>query len=151
MQARMKHPVLVLPGALEAMQAVNKAASPETLPEVTRKLVHLRVSQINGCSHCVDMHARELKRDKQSDERIFAIAAWRDTPYYTEPERAALALAEAVTRLADRTDAVPDELWTEARRHYDEPTLAALIMQIGLINTWNRLSVTVRFFGGSRS
>lgn len=151
MQVRMKHPALMLPAALEALQALNKAAVPEGLPDVTRKLVHLRASQINGCSHCVDMHARELKQAKQSDERIFALSAWRETPYYSEPERAALALTEAVTRLADRTDPVSDEVWNEARRHYDEPTLAALIIQISLINTWNRLGVTVRHFGGARS
>ena len=96
------------------------------MPDVTHKLVHLRASQINGCSVCVDMHARELKEAGETDERIFAVAAWRETPYFTEAERAALALTEAVTRLADRADPVPDTIWDEAARHYDETALAAL-------------------------
>ena len=93
---------------------------------MTRDLVHLRASQINGCSVCVDMHARELKKAGETDERLFAVAAWRDTPYFTDAERAALALTEAVTRLSDRPDPVPDEIWDEAARHYDETALAAL-------------------------
>ena len=78
------------------------------MPTRTRKLVHLRASQINGCSVCVDMHARELKKAGETDERIFAVAAWREAPYFTDAERAALALTEAVTRLSDRADPVPD-------------------------------------------
>ena len=142
MQARMKHPVMVLPDALQAMFALDKATE-GALPYVTRKLVHLRASQINGCSACVDMHSRELKKKGESDERVFAVAAWRETPYFTEPERAALALTEAVTRLADRTDAVPDLLWQEVSRHYDEKALSALLLSIGAINVWNRLNASV--------
>lgn len=148
MQSRMKNPVAVLPDALKALIALDKAASTEGLPYVTRKLIHLRVSQINGCSVCTDMHARELKKAGQSDERVFALAAWRDTPYFTEPERAALALAEATTRLSDRTDPVPDEVWNEAARHYDERALAALLVQIGLINTFNRLNAATKQVAG---
>jgi len=129
MQARMKHPVQLLPEALKALQALDGTA--EQLPYVTRKLVDLRASQINGCSVCVDMHAHELKRAGESDQRIFAVAAWRDAPWFTEAERAALALAEAVTRIADRADPVPDEVWNEAARHYDAPALAALLARSG--------------------
>ena len=114
------------------------------------KLVQLRVSQINGCSVCTDMHARELKKAGQTNERLFALAAWRDTPYFTEPERAAL--AEATTRLSDRIDPVPDEVWNEAARHYAERALAALVVQIGLIDTFNRLNAatsTCRKSGGN--
>ena len=118
------------------------------VPHVTRKLVHLRASQINGCSVCVDMHARELKKAGETDERIFAVAAWRETPYFTDAERAALALTEAVTRLSDRPDPVPDEVWDEAARHYDEPALAALIIPIALINVWNRLNAATRQVAG---
>lgn len=143
MQSRMKNPALVLPEAMQAMFALNKATSPESLPEVTRKLVHLRASQINGCSPCVDMHARELKKAGQSDERIWAVAAWRHTTYFTEAERAALALTEALTRLADREDPVPDPIFAEAARHYDEQALSALIFQIALINSWNRLNAAI--------
>ena len=149
MQARMKHPALVLPDAMQALLAVDKATVQDGLPDVTRKLVHLRASQINGCSVCVDMHARELKEAGESDERIFAVAAWRETPFYTDAERAALALTEAVTRLSDRADPVSDEVWQDARRHYDDPALAALIVSIGLINVWNRLNATVKQVAGA--
>ena len=146
MQARMKNPVLLLPETLTALMALNKAA--ENLADTTKKLVHLRASQINGCSVCVDMHARELRKSNESDERLFAVAAWRDAPYFTDAERAALALTEAVTRLSDRPDPVPDEVWNEVARHYDEPALAALIVQIALINVFNRVNVTTRQVAG---
>ena len=148
MQARMNNPALLLPDAMNALFALDKATERDTLPFVTRKLVHLRASQINGCSACVVMHSHELKKAGQSDDRIFAVAAWREAPYFTEPVRAALALTEAVTRLSDRTDAVPDELWAEVSRHYDEPTLAALIVSIGIINVWNRFNASVKQVAG---
>ena len=115
---------------------------------MTLELVHLRASQINGCSVCVDMHARELKKAGETDERLFAVAAWRDAPYFTDAERAALALTEAVTRLSDRPDPVPDEIWDEAARHYDEPALAALVTPDRQINVWNRLNVATRQVAG---
>jgi AhpD family alkylhydroperoxidase len=112
--------------------------------------VHLRASQINGCGVCVDMHWREARKAGETDERMFAVAAWRETPYFTDAERAALALTEAVTRLADRPDAVSDEVWNEAARHYDERGLATLLAAIVTINAWNRLNVATRqiAFGG---
>src|SRR4051794_40170612 len=100
MKSRMKNPVMILPEAMHGLLALDKMTQRNDLPEVTRKLVHLRASQINGCSVCVDMHSHELKKMGQSDQRIFAVAAWRDTPWFTDAERAALALTEAVTRLA---------------------------------------------------
>ncbi|MET0794150.1 MAG: carboxymuconolactone decarboxylase family protein [Polyangiaceae bacterium] len=148
MQARMKNPALILPAAMQALFALDKATESEALPFVTRKLVHLRASQINGCSACVTAHSHELKKAGQSDDRIFAVAAWREAPYFSESERAALALTEAVTRLSDRPDAVPDALWTEVTRHYDEPTLAALLVTIGLINVWNRFNASVKQVAG---
>jgi len=148
MQARMKNPVMIIPGAMEALQAVSKAAEKSGLPQKLREMVHLRVSQINGCSVCVDMHWRGLKRTGESDERTFAVAAWRDAPYFTDAERAALALAEAVTRLSDRPDPVPDEIWNEASAHFDEQALAGLILDIAMINVWNRLNVTTRQVAG---
>ena len=147
MESRMKNPVQLLPDALKALYALDGSA--ELLPYVTRKLVHLRASQINGCSVCVDMHAGELKKAGESDRRIFAVAAWRDAPWFTDAERAALALTEAVTRIADRADPVPDDVWNEAARHYDAPGLAALLVQIGLINIWNRFNVSVRQVAGA--
>ncbi|MGR4871751.1 carboxymuconolactone decarboxylase family protein [Variovorax sp. LARHSF232] len=147
----MKNPALVLPAVMQAMMALNKATeSIEGLPYVTTKLVHLRASQINGCSVCVDMHARELRKAGEKDERLFAVAAWRDAPWFTDAERAALALTEAVTRLSDRPDPVPDDIYDEAARHFDERALAALIACIGAINVWNRFNVTVRQVAGAR-
>jgi AhpD family alkylhydroperoxidase len=146
MQARMRHPVELLPDALKTLHALHGTA--QGLPYVTQKLVQLRASQINGCSVCVDIHARELRKAGEKDERIFAVSAWRDTPWFSEPERAALALTEAVTRLADREDPVPDEVWNEAAKHHDPPALAALLMQIALINVWNRLNVPIRQVAG---
>jgi len=144
MQARMTHPAMVLPDAYQALMALGKSTQREDLPFVTQKLAHLRASQINGCGFCVDMHSKELKKAGQSDERIFAVSAWRETPFFTDAERAALALTESVTRLSDRADAVPDDIYDEAARHFGEKALAALIVSISLINVWNRLNVTVR-------
>ena len=149
MQSRMKNPVLAIPGALPALMALNKSTANDDVPEVTRQLVHLRASQINGCSVCVEMHALELKKAGQSDKRIFAVGAWRETPYFTDAERAALALTEAATRLSEPSEPVPDEVWNEAARHYDEAALAALVIQIGLINFWNRINAATRQIAGS--
>lgn len=148
MQARMNNPALMLPEAMKALYALDKASSSDDVPYMLRKLVHLRASQINGCSVCVDMHAHELKKAGESDQRLFAVSAWRETPWFTPTERAALALAEAVTRIADRSDAVSDEVWNEAARHFDEKALAALIIQIGAINLWNRLNAATRQIAG---
>ena len=143
MQARMKSPIFVLPGAMKATQALGAAAM-EGVPARTLELVHLRASQINGCALCVDMHARDLKKGGESDERLWTAAAWREAPYFSDAERAALALTEAATRLSDRADPVPDDIWEEATRHYDEKALAVLVMHIAMINFWNRLNVTTR-------
>ncbi|WP_407167090.1 carboxymuconolactone decarboxylase family protein [Bradyrhizobium sp. ORS 111] len=143
MQARMNHPVMVIPEAMKAIQVLNESTK-QGLPERLLELVHLRASQINGCSVCVDMHPKLAKRAGETDERLFAVAAWRDTPYFTEAERAALALTEALTRLSDREDPVPDAIWNEADKHFDERELAALVLAIAEINVWNRLNVAVR-------
>ena len=149
MQARMTHPVKVLPDAMKAMLALSKAAQSGAVPETTHKLIHLRVSQINGCSLCVDMHARELKDAGEKDERIWGVGAWRESPYFSDAERAALALAECVTRLADRPDAVPDAVWDDAADHYDEKELSSLLVSIAAINVWNRLNAATRQPAGS--
>jgi AhpD family alkylhydroperoxidase len=149
MQARMAHPVMVLPDAMKALLALSKAAQSATVPETTHKLIHLRVSQINGCSLCVDMHARELKQAGEKDERIWGVGAWRESPYFSDAERAALALAECVTRLADRSDAVPDAVWDDAAAHYDEKELSSLLVSIAAINIWNRLNAATRQPAGS--
>lgn len=148
MQARIKSPVMIIPEAMQALQALGKAAEKAGVPAKTFGLTELRASQINGCSVCVDMHARFLKKEGETEERLYAVAAWRDAPYFTDAERAALALTEAVTRLSDRPDPVPDEIWSEAARHYDEQQLAALLVRIALINVWNRLNVATRQVAG---
>lgn len=148
MQTRIDNPALTVPGALNALQAVAKAILQSPLPDTTLYLVELRASQINGCGVCVDIHSRELKAAGEADARIHAVAAWRDASYFSEAERAALALTEAVTRLADRTDPVPDDVWEEATRNYDETQLAALVLAIASINTWNRLNVATRQISG---
>jgi AhpD family alkylhydroperoxidase len=145
----MKNPALTVPGAFEALIALSSAASKSGVPHTTLEMVHLRASQINGCSVCVEMHARDLKKAGESDERIWAVAAWREAPYYTDAERAALALTEAVTRLSDRADPVPDDIWNEAVRHYDEAELGSLLMHIAAINVWNRLNAATRQVAGS--
>ena len=147
MQTRMKNPVMLLPGAIEALLALAKSAEKGGVPKRTLDLVHLRVSQINGCSVCVDMGHR-FKQPDETMERLFAVAAWEDAPYFTDAERAALALSEAVTRISDRSDAVPDEIWQEAARHYDQPALASLILWIAMTNVWNRVNVTTRQVAG---
>jgi AhpD family alkylhydroperoxidase len=145
----MSNPAMIVPDAMQALHALGASAEKGGVPSRTIGLVQLRASQINGCSICVDMHPRILKKAGETDERLFALAAWRDTPYFTDAERAALALTEAVTRLSDREDPVPDEIWLEAARHYDEPALAALVIAIATINVWNRLNVATRQVVGS--
>ena len=143
LKARMNNPVMILPDAMQALQALKEAEEKGGLPATTSGLVELRASQINGCSVCVDMHARLLKKAGETDERLFAVAAWRHTPYFTDAERAALGLTEALTRISDREDPVPDEIWEQAARHYSEKALAALIISIANINVWNRINVAV--------
>src|SRR5678816_2538839 len=149
MQARIKNPAFILPEATQAMMALKTATEEGGVPHTTLELVHMRVSQINGCGFCVDFGARTARKAGESDERLFATAAWRDTPYFTDAERAALALAEAVTRLSDREDPVPDAIWNEAARHYDERRLATLVLWISLTNVWNRINVATRQVAGS--
>jgi AhpD family alkylhydroperoxidase len=148
MQARMKNPAMIIPETMQALQAIATAAENAGVPAKTFGLIELRASQINGCSVCVDMHARFLKKSGETDERLYAVSAWRDAPYFTDAERAALALTEAVTRLSDRPDPVPDGVWSEVARHYNEQQLAALLIRIALINVWNRLNVPTRQVAG---
>src|SRR5437660_11789794 len=151
MQARMSNPATILPDATKGIQALLQATREGGVPSATLELVHLRTSQINGCSFCVDSGARSAKKAGETDERLFAVAAWRDAPYFTEAGRDALALTEAVTRLADRADPVPDSIWDEATRHYDEQGLAALILMIATTNLFNRLNATTRQVAGSQN
>lgn len=148
MQARMGNPALIVPGAFHGLKAVSDAARKTGVPQTTLELVNLRASQINGCSVCLHMHARDLRKAGESDERIDTVAGWRDAPFFSEAERVALALTEALTRLSDRPDPVPDELYEEAREHYDEQQLAGLILSIAMINVWNRTNISTRQVAG---
>src|SRR5215469_1015443 len=139
MQARMKNPAMVL-GAFEPVQALYQA---------TLELVHLRVSQINGCSACVDSGTRSARKAGETEERLATVVAWRETPYFSDAERAALALAEAATRLADRPDPVPDEIWDAAADHYDEKGLAAILLMTAVTNLFNRLNAPTRQVAGA--
>jgi AhpD family alkylhydroperoxidase len=135
------------PEAYRHMLELERFLTNSTLPATVRELVKLRVSQINGCAFCVDMHAHDLRSMGESDERLFSLVAWRDAPFFTEQERAALALAEEATRL--EREGVSDAVWTEAEARFDEETLAALMVAIATINAWNRYGVTLRMTPGS--
>ncbi|MBB3137439.1 AhpD family alkylhydroperoxidase [Rhizobium pisi] len=149
MQERMGNPALVLPAAMQALNALSQVPAETGLSPKLLELVNLRASQINGCSVCIDGHPRIAKKLGETDERLFAVSAWRDTPYFSDAERAALALTEAVTRVSDRADPVPDEIWDEATRHYDGKSLAALVIAIANINVWNRLNIATRQIAGA--
>ena len=148
MQARMTNPAMVL-GAIEPVQALYKAVYNGGVDQATLELVHLRVSQINGCSACVDAGVKGARKAGETDERLATVAAWREAPYFTDGERAALALAETATRLADRPDPVPDEIWDAAAAHFDEKQLAGIVLMIGVTNLYNRLNATTRQVAGA--
>ena len=148
MQPRIENPVMQSPRAMKGLLMLAEAAKQAGVPETTLLLVDLRASQINGCSVCCDMHARELRLAGEPDERIFMVSAWREAPYFTDAERAVLALTEAATRLADRSDPVGDEVWDEAARHFDEQQLGAIVLKIAGINAWNRINAATRQISG---
>jgi AhpD family alkylhydroperoxidase len=132
------------PAAYEAMVGLERYLARSALPKSLLELVKLRASQINGCAFCVDMHSADAKARGESDERLHAVAVWQDAPFFTERERAALALTEAATRLSEGGDRVPDEVWQRAAKHFDEHELAQLVMAIATINAWNRIGVATR-------
>ncbi|GAA3109484.1 carboxymuconolactone decarboxylase family protein [Pseudonocardia yunnanensis] len=135
------------PEAYKAMFALEKYLAASPLPKITLDLVKLRVSQMNGCAYCVDMHSHDLKSLGEADERLFSVVTWREAPFFTPAERAALALAEEATELGKH--GVSDEVWAEASAHYDPETLAALVTAIATINAWNRFGVTLQLVPGS--
>jgi AhpD family alkylhydroperoxidase len=149
MTPRMTSPVMVVPDALQGLLDVSNALAKVGLPKQTLDLVALRASQINGCAVCMHMHSRDLKKAGQSDDRLSTLAAWRDAPYFDDAERAVLALTEAVTRLSDRADPVPDEVWQEVAAHYDEKQLGAVVLAIGLVNLWNRVNHSTKQVPGA--
>lgn len=147
MQARMKNPAMILTDAMAPLQALGKLLATCPVPATTMGLIHLRTSQINGCAVCID---GQITKTNETPQRLAAVAVWRDAPFFTEDERAALALAEAITRLADCADRVPDAVWSEAARLYDETQLAWLVLGISTMNLYNRLNVSTRQVAGTQ-
>jgi AhpD family alkylhydroperoxidase len=141
---RMPNPAMVIPGAMEALMDLNKAIASAGLDGKLLALSHLRASQINGCAPCVAGGVHQASQHGVTADQVHAVAAWRETPWFSDEERAALALTEAVTRLADHTDPVPDQVWDVAAKHFDQKELAALLLNIAITNTFNRLNAPTR-------
>ena len=146
---RMKNPASLVPGAVKVLAGLGQMVHGQGVPAATLELVHLRASQINGCGWCIDYGMRQARKAGESEDRLASVAAWRESPYLTEAECAALALAEAITRLADSSDPVPDDVWAAAAEHFDEQALGALVLHVGVTNLYNRLNVTVRQVPGT--
>jgi AhpD family alkylhydroperoxidase len=147
---RMPNPAVLLPEAMAALVAVNRAVAGAGVDGKLLALSHLRASQINGCGPGVAGGAHQARRHGATADQVYAVAAWRETPWFSDEERAALALTEAVTRLADQPDPVPDQLWDVAAKHFDQKELAALLLNIAITNAVNRLSAPTRQQAGKR-
>ena len=132
------------PDVTTAVQHIYKAVHASGLPREIVDLVHLRASQINGCSACVNAGVRSAGQGGVSTEKLLTVAAWYDNPLFDDAERAALAVTEAATRLADRPGSVTDDIWAEAARHYDDKQLGALVLMVALSNFFNRINTTLR-------
>ena len=144
MEPRMTNPAGLIPEAGKALYALGNAIRDKGVPSETLDLVHLRTSQLNGCGPCLESAFGAARKNGESDQRLATLPAWREVSYFTDAERAALGLAEAITRLSDRPDPVPDEVWDAAARHYDEQQLAVLVLWVATTNTYNRLNVSTR-------
>lgn len=149
MTARMSNPAVVLPDAMGGVQQLYKAIYAGGVSPKTLELVHLRASQINGCSACVAAGVTSAAKAGVSNEQLLSLGAWYESPNFDDAERAALKLTEAATRLADRPGSVTDEIWEEAAAFYDERQLAALILHISLTNFFNRVNSTVKEVPGT--
>ena len=134
------------PGAYQALLGVEKYVRGCGLEHSLLELVKMRVSQINGCAYCLDMHSKDARAAGETEQRLYVLPAWRETTFYTERERAALAWAEALTQLAGHE--VPDELYEQVRRQFDEKSIVDLSLAIIGINSWNRLAVPFRSEAG---
>jgi AhpD family alkylhydroperoxidase len=135
-------------GVVKHFIAANKAVQDFGLPAATLELVKIRASQINGCGLCLDMHTKDAAAAGEDPVRLAMVAAWREATVFTEPERAALELAEQGTRIADASGGVPDDVWQNAAKYYDEDQLAALVSQIAVINAFNRMNVMLQMPAG---
>jgi AhpD family alkylhydroperoxidase len=150
MQPRIKSSAMAQPDVTTAVQHLFKAMYKGDVPHETLELVHLRASQINGCSACVDAGVETSGKAGVSDERLHMLVAWREAPYFTDAERAALELTEAATRMADAADPVPDHIWDEAADHFDENQLSSIVLMIATTNFFNRINRTLRVPAGTR-
>lgn len=135
------------PAAFKALLHTEQQVHASSLEASLIELVKTRASQINGCAYCLDMHTKDARAAGESEQRLYALAAWRETPFFSDRERAALAFTEAVTRVAE--SGVPDEVYEEARRHFAEKELVDLALAIVAINGWNRLAIAFRTVPGS--
>jgi AhpD family alkylhydroperoxidase len=142
MQARMKN--RTNPDVITAIGLLNKSIHAGGVDPLLLELVHLRASQINGCSPCVYGGVESARKQGETEERLHNVVTWRETPFFTEPERAALALTEAATRIQDGAPGVTDEIWEAAAAHFDEKQLSAIILEIALTNFFNRINRTIR-------
>lgn len=149
MTARMKNPATFLPQATDALVALGKIGTEYGLPEATLELTHLRVSQINGCAWCLEFGRQNARKSGLTDSQLIQLAGWADATIFSDAERAALALAEHMTRMADRSDPVPDEIWSQAAQHYGEKELAGLVIWIATTNLYNRINVTTKQVPGT--
>jgi AhpD family alkylhydroperoxidase len=147
MQARIKNLQTILSDPWGPLVALGKSLATSPVPEKTRGLLHIRTAQINGCAVCLDGH---VAKSQETPQRLGAVAVWREAPFFSDAERAALGLAEAITRLADQTERVPDVVWDEAKRHYDEAALAWLVFEVALANLYNRMNVSTRQVAGTQ-
>ena len=139
----------VLPEGMQAIYDLNRYSNHCGLEKSLLELVKTRASQINGCAYCIDMHSKDARTAGESEQRLYGLSAWRETPYYTERERAALAFTEAVTRIADGP--VTADIYDEAKRHFSDSELVKLMIGVIMINTWNRFAITFGDIPGSHT
>ncbi len=137
----------IAPDGVEILRSLEKYVNNSGLEPSLLELVRIRASQINSCAYCIDMHTKDARNRGESEQRLYGLSAWRETPFYSERERAALAWTEAVTRMD--IDQVPDEVYSEARKHFNERELIDLTFAIVAINSWNRLAISFRTLPGS--
>lgn len=149
MEARMPNVYKLARGGYLGLTAVEDSLAEGRLPRNLLELIRIRASQINGCSVCTDMHSHRARKEGESDQRLWSVATWRDTPFFSDAERAALALTEAITRVADNSGGVPDDVWRQASDHFGDEDLAALVMAIASVNAWNRINIAARLVAGT--
>jgi AhpD family alkylhydroperoxidase len=147
MESRIDFMKVVPPEALQALYAVEKSIRKSGLELKTLELVRMRASQINGCAFCLDMHSKDARAEGETEQRLYGLNAWRETPYYTDRERAALEWTEAVTLIS--RDQVPDEVYESVRGHFSESELAMLTLAVASINSWNRIAISFRVIPGA--